>query len=105
MSDPLDRDEYPDRPDSPDFWSLSECVLWMDGRASEGKGFRATLQEFIDTDVAEYFAKSRAGMALLSDPTSLPSHLNEFEKLRITVAAAWIDGFMAGAKFQQDHGK
>lgn len=99
MSDPLDRDRFPDRPDHPDFWKLSEAVLWLDGRANEGHQSAPEIAaEFIDPDALQYVARHRVAMA-----RQTLGFQNEAEF--VVSLAMWTDAFVAGCKFQANKEK
>lgn len=110
MSDPfLDRDRYPNRPDHPDYWRLSEVVLRLDAWGSDprirtvqflaGPNAKDPVDELfertIDPATLVYFANQRALRVAKILPEK-PPH----EQLR----AAWIDGFMLGSHFIQGGG-
>lgn len=61
----LDADQYPDRPDTPDFWRLSKTVLSLDAKADEDNTPPPViLGEVVDFPSFEYFAKQRMTTAL-----------------------------------------
>jgi hypothetical protein len=83
---------FPGRPDHPDFWLLSQAVLDQDAQADSGQPVQDMLARRIDPDAAVYMAGQRAlrlQRALRIDPASQPQ-----------LAAAWIDGLLAGMAFQ-----
>lgn len=97
MSDPLrDPDFYPQRPQSQDFWRLSEIVLWMDGKTEdEGFNFEAFLKEAADPEALLYMAEQRGFRSVLAAV--------EGGKLNASPTAAWLDGFLVGYRFFQKY--
>lgn len=93
MSDPLDRDKFPNRPDTPEFWHLSEIVLANDANSG---GLRNVVGQFIEMRVLEYMAMQRAAMAC--EKIGLP------DEVIPALAAAIIDGFCAGAAYERKYG-
>lgn len=89
MSDPLRDERFPDRPQTEDFWRLSDAVLQNDAIATE-QGIEAAMKGLIDIDSAVYMGVQRAGMAgMIHDPR---------------VVSMWLDGVALGIRFQQAGG-
>lgn len=85
---------FPDRPQHPDFWALSEAVCQQDNYAD----FGMTVAEIIDMakidpDSLFYVAKQR-GLRLFQ---SMPDASTPEEVIG-SLAAIWIDAFLAGLK-------
>lgn len=96
-NDPLNDPRFPKRPDHPDFWRISEVVLQHDGEAVEGKlPLEEIVKDTVDPTSLTYFAMQRAGMTC--QKAGMP------ESLAPVLGSVWLDGFMAGAKFQQRGG-
>jgi hypothetical protein len=93
MSDPLDRDKFPDRPDTPEFWHLSEIVLANDANSD---GVAQVVNQIIEVRVLQYVAMNRAGKACQA--LGLPDALEPM------LAAAIMDGFAAGAMYERKYG-
>lgn len=88
--DPL----FPDRPDHPDFWALSEAVKQTDGYASQGLSPAQIFEAAdINGDSVFYMAKQRAMRMHAFAPA--PTSPQEVEGMS---AATWLDGFLAGLK-------
>jgi hypothetical protein len=97
MSDPLNDPRFPERPTHPDFWRISEVVLQNDGGADEGrKTMEEMVSETVDLKSLSYFAMQRAGT--FCQRLGLP------ESMVTALASAWLDAFMAGAKYQERGG-
>jgi hypothetical protein len=60
--DPLKDPRWPDRPQHRDFWRMSECILRIDGQATEGG---ESVEDILGVDMNSfmYVAKSRTDMA------------------------------------------
>lgn len=96
-NDPLNDPRFPDRPQHPDFWRISEVVLQNDGQADEGEmPVQDILKDTVDLESLSYFAMQRAGMNC--QRLGLP------DALKTVIAGAWMDAFFAGARFQQRGG-
>lgn len=101
MSDPLNDPRFPDRPQHPDFWKLSEIALRLDGKANEGgQTMPEIVTELSVVDLAslEYLALNRAGTALLAIGMPLENVLQSM------LAAAMVDGFTIGVLFERQRG-
>lgn len=91
---------FPDRPDAPEFWKLSDVVLRNDARCSESEeGFEEVITEVIPIEVLTYMAEQRAmrvihPLAVLIDP-----------ELFISLTAMFMDGFLIGANYAKEAGK
>jgi len=86
MTDP----NFPDRPEHPDFWGLSEIITTMDDTA-DTKGPHIVWQEDgVDITSLTYMARQRALRA-----KNLLVGATEKEKLTIM----WLDAFTAGLRF------
>lgn len=94
-----DEAQHPDRPDSPDFWRLSETVLQFDGAASEdGMDLDEIAEGRIDLDALNYMAEQRA-MRLLQ-ASGLPYHPLVFCALH----AAFTTAVLTGIEFERKGG-
>jgi hypothetical protein len=94
MADFFDDPDFPDRPQHPDFHRLMGVVAYLDGEATEGG--RDSLQvagEVVDVDSLVYMALQRARRAAAL--TGLPEQV---------LAAVYLDGFVAGARFESEGG-
>jgi hypothetical protein len=79
MEDP----QHPDRPQTKDYWKLSEILLKLDGRFTEDVAdFGAFLKAIVDKESVLYVADQRA---------------LRFESFGLgPLAALWLDGFLIG---------
>jgi hypothetical protein len=99
MSDFMDGDLFPDRPDHPDFWRLSESVLKQDGKFSEGnEPFETVMAQMVDVESIVYMADQRADFLL--DKTGAPKTL----MLKGLLMSMYLDGFTTGVGFTQAGG-
>ncbi len=80
--------DYPDRPDHPDFWLIAQALLDQDAQADAGQDAEEIISRMIHLPSAAYAATQRA--ARVSKPFT-----------SVQVAAAWLDGFLAGMRVQQ----
>lgn len=102
MSDFFNDPSYPHRPKHPDFWKLSEIVLQLDGRASEGESsdiLGDEVRTIADPEAVAYLATHRAIrgatlMGLESKTTNTASQI-------VGLAAMWMEAFIVGARFQE----
>lgn len=103
MTDP----DFPNRPQHPDFWWLSDHVLAMDDASEDQPGFSvgdALAGLPIDPTSLTYFAQNRAMLAVnLATATSDLPNLPMTNRLRLIVtslvAGAYIDAFVLGAAY------
>lgn len=82
--------DFQNRPDHPDFWLMSECVLELDAAADDGVAMERIVGK-IDMKSLAYMASQRAlrgtGLVKFSPVAAL--------------GGSWVDGFMAGVNFQK----
>jgi len=96
---------FPDRPDHPDFWKLSEIINHFDDLADKGMDLMdVAILKGLDLKSLVYMAKQRALRALdtYKDTEAYPEGSTNEET---RVAASWLDGFMAGQDFGEDRAK
>jgi hypothetical protein len=83
----LDADQFPDRPDHPDFWKLSNTVLQHDGKVEDP-----------DFDLLTY-------IATIVDPASLRYFMQQAAPMVTLVGAEpavqslWMDAFLVGVLY------
>jgi hypothetical protein len=94
--DPLHDPRFPNRPQHPDFWRLADAVLENDAAVEDGTGIEEFLAPYVDLPSLAYMAEQRA--ALYLSRAGLPVDLAPF------VAAGWVDGWIAGVKYQEKGG-
>lgn len=86
-----DDEQFPDRPDTLDFWRLSETVMQFDGGANEqGLGLEEIAQGRIDLDSLNYMAEGRA--RLMISKTALPPHPHLIAALHAMFTTAVLTG-------------
>ena len=94
MTDP----RFPNRPNHPDFWRMSEIVIEMDRRTeAHPDKFEEIVGEIVDLDSLIYMATQRSLRAATlgrATPTSIMVH----------GTALWIDAFTVGYKFAKAKG-
>jgi hypothetical protein len=78
---------FPDRPDHPDFWAMSQAVLALD-ELSERLTINQIVATYVDLDSAAYMAIQRALRA--ANDFGLPP-----ERVA-ALAAVWVDGVLTG---------
>lgn len=88
MPDP----RFPNRPDHPDFWLMAAAVNALDNASDAGVPFAEVVSE-VDLDSLGYMAQQRTLRATMILAQPVPREAQ--------VMASWVDGFMAGMKFQQ----
>lgn len=91
-ADRLPDPNFPDRPQHPDLWKMSEAVIALDALVDNG----STVEEVgdahdIDFDSVTYMATQRAARASAQFQTPPSEAMRKAQ-----FAANWIDGFMAG---------
>ena len=88
-------DEFPDRPNHPDFWMLSTVVQTNDDTVEGGADYENVVSRLIDPESLAYMAWGRARIiaraADIRDESALSS-----------LASMFIDGFVAGYAFLQE---
>lgn len=91
----LDANQFPDRPDHPDFWRLSKIVLANDAAAREDHTpIPEIVGQYIDYPSIEYFAMSRMGQLITQ--MGLPPALIP------VLASTWFDAFTTGVQFAKE---
>jgi len=102
MSDE-DAQQYPNRPNHPDFWVLANTVSAMDDAAeSVGPGqfdFEGLVGEYVDPESLAYVAIQRAMRAF---GVVTQSDLQENQALVQRGAALYHEAFLLGAGYQQE---
>lgn len=87
--------EFPDRPDHPDFWLISEALLDADAQADAGQGTKDILGRMINAESVSYAAIQRAQLAVARSRISVkPSQIP-------VLAAMWLEGMMIGMQVQR----
>ena len=82
--------DFPNRPDHPDFWLMAECVQDVDAAADDGIAMERIIGN-VDIHSLAYMASQRA---LRMDASVVPV-------VAVSIAAGWVDGFLAGVNFQK----
>lgn len=98
MTDPLRDPRFPDRPQHPDFWRISQVVLELDGNASEGNmSVSEIVADLVDEKSLIYMTEQRALWA----KQNLPGLTLAYGP---ALGAIWATAFTAGIRFQQEGG-
>jgi hypothetical protein len=87
VSDP----RYPNRPEHPDFWLLSQVLIDNDAVADSGESFEDIMARYIDVESVAYAVNQRALRAVGPMATNA---------VRAKYGAVWLDGFLAGVRYQ-----
>lgn len=100
----MSEQEFPDRPDHPDFWMLSQVVLDADAVAESTPGLAGAgdlIEGIADGASVAYMAVQRATRHMDQEHAAqnYPSRAQPFRR-RTMLAGVWADGFVAGAGFQ-----
>lgn len=94
MTDPA----WPDRPDHPDFWLISQGLIEQDAQAEQGQHMDEMVQRYVDLPSLHYAATQRAGM--MAHIASKGRLVVSAQQLEVAIGAAWLDAFVQGARFQ-----
>jgi len=90
---------FPDRPDHPDFDSLSDCALGMDA-AAERNEVDDIVRRIVDPESLTYLVLHRAGNALVAAAAHQVVDGEEVD-VHSLLAAAILDGFVIGATYER----
>lgn len=107
MSSPFGDDaEFPDRPDTLDFWRLAQVNMKMDGAVQAGVNIPDTLSGLIDQRSLLYTARQRC--EVMVQETTVAQQIQDpiFGKTMLIAAlmAAYVSGVVAGIEFQKEGG-
>lgn len=89
-----------DRPDTADFWRLSDLVRALDAQSAlhdEGRALSDELERHVDSASAEYIAFQRA----LRVAQHVRDHGPGIEVLVSALTACWLEGFICGRRFPE----
>lgn len=96
MNDFFHDPQFPHRPQSLDFLRLMDVVNQLDGASSEGGREPDDIAgEVVDPEALTYMAIQRGIRMEMATGGAVPAD---------KAAAIWMDGFVAGAKFEQAGG-
>lgn len=84
---------FPNRPDHPDFWLISQAVIDADAAADASQDVESVVAPLVDMKSLAYMAQQRAGRMVDQLPFAGPA-------IKSAVGAAWIDAFFAGANYR-----
>lgn len=102
MDDLLHDPHFPDRPNHPDYWRLSEIVLQLDAQTLVDEvSIEDQVAKDVNIDSEFYIAVGRAlrFRAKMDGPIMSPTEFTAF------CTALWTEGFLVGCRFQQRGGK
>lgn len=94
VGDILNDPAFPDRPQHPDFWRLSDVALQMDGSRKTPQEYAAGL---IDYESLVYMATNRAGTYAKAMGITDPD-------LQAVIATAMLAGILHGLQFERRGG-
>ncbi len=97
--DPLRDPRFPDRPQHPDFWRLSETVLKLDGKTQAGEEATDITALNVDVESALYMSQQRVGIMLRE--LGFGDAPKSVELMMIT---AYMGGVVHGIEFQKAGG-
>lgn len=100
MGDPLFDPRFPNRPQTPDFWRLSETALMLDGKTVEGQQHTFdTTSEFVDVVSLDYMCEVRTAIMLQElGMGGLP------DSIKVLFQAAMMGGVVHGIAFEKAGG-
>lgn len=99
MTDPLSDPRFPDRPQHPHFWALSQIALRLDGDATEGgKTVPDMLDGVVDEDSLLYLMRSRTTLAVDRAMPGAPDQLKQM--LLIIAQSVYLDAFLTGYDYR-----
>lgn len=100
MNDPLNDPNFPDRPQHPDFWRLSQTALQLDGAVSEGgRDAEDVNNDVVDHQSLMYLSACRMGIML--DELVASSRVLDLHAL---LATAYAGGLVHGISFEKAGG-
>lgn len=88
MTDP----RFPDRPEHPDLWLISQALIETDAQADADQGIGDITGRIVDPASLIYMAQQRATRAVISGAAP--------NSMAIVLTATWMDAFIAGARYQ-----
>jgi hypothetical protein len=103
VTNPPHDPNFPDRPDTPDFWRMSETVLYLDGEVQEGgKSVPEIHDGRVDLESLVYTAEQRVN-GLLTDLFGL-SLFELPNEIRAALGTVYMGAFLHGVLFQKAGG-
>lgn len=86
---------FPDRPQHPDFWDLSQIAIGYDERVEQGPKpqVKELVSEAVDFESLLYIARGRASKIAGGDPHILSA-----------IIAGMLDGFLLGYRLHEKRG-
>lgn len=101
--DPLHDPDFPDRPQHPDFWRMSQAALFLDGEANEGgKSIPAIHEGLVNLESLVYMAEQRVS-ALAQEKMGFVLQEQDPE-VRALLLTIYIGAFTHGIVFQKEGG-
>jgi hypothetical protein len=91
----LDADQFPDRPDHPDFWKLSNTVLQHDGKVEDPDFDLLTyIATIVDPASLRYFIEQRVGNFVQQ-----AAPMVTLVGAEPAVQSLWMDAFLVGVLY------
>ena len=110
----LDSEDFPGRPDHPDFWKLSNAILLLDGEITEGG---QTIEEVYkkldlpDLECVLYMSTQRAARSVSIGLRAIVADLQQgnleaaVSKMYVQQAGMWTDSFTCGYLLGREDGR
>lgn len=95
MTDP----RFPNRPDHPDYWQLSEVLVTHDAEMDTGGNFDDAVGRYIDLPSLAYAANNQAQMGMQRIGAA-GKVVWDSRTVRMLMASTFISSFLAGMKYQ-----
>lgn len=101
--------DFPARPDTPDFWRLSEIILQMDGAVAEARteeerevAWKRFFDKHVSTHAIYYMGIQRAMLAL---GLSTAGDLSRHHELITKMATIYAEAFAVGTQYMERGGR
>lgn len=91
MTDPLNDPRFPNRPQHPDFWRMSECILRIDGAASEGG---ESIEDILGADMASFMYAAQERVRMARDKVGAGT-------LQVLLLSVYVDAFALGKLYAE----
>ena len=98
IGDPLRDPQFPNRPQTPDFWRLSETILMLDGRSGGGALVAEVVAGFVDVQSALYMTDQRVEMLIRDLGIEVST------AMRVVLLTVYMGGLTHGIAFEQAGG-
>jgi hypothetical protein len=90
---------FPNRPDHPDFWLMSEVLVAQDTQADQGvQSFDDMVNRYVDLKSLRYVAEQQAGMFI--QQRGARKLVYGSREVEVMIEAAFLAAFVHGVRFQ-----